>query len=490
MVALQSGATLMTIETAPEHAALAKLYDDALREMVDAILQGLLEGRKPARDRQPELSWRDNGMPSLTDGSYSSVTGPLKYSGVLEPPYGDEEARRRGAYPADRFPVLHALTAMVAENSSRAPGLAGLEPSPITQIHAQLQVAGAADLHFHRFGVVATTDASRAAVLRPLMNGLLKTSLDLAILAPIALTRFDFDRLRLAPDAFVMRMSPQLQKARWSGKAYGANGHDEVLAAATHAFVLTGWCLPNDNFWGLSQTLSVRTPVARDAIEVLFAALRLVTGIETGHAQEVCLARGWCNWVHMDWPQVYALGARRYPEVFDNFGWTRDDIPLVTAIRMKEVATVYQAIKSQTAQRLGLALRRFNAATIRDDPSDAILDATIALEILLGDADNQAIGWKLRMRAGALAGIGGDQARIDTTRADVAKLYDLRSTIVHGVTGKRATKAAKTQDQEVGRRLAIETLRSVLQVILKFPRYLDPLVIDRDLLLRPSAGDG
>lgn len=480
----------MTIETPPDHAALAELYDDALKEMVGAILQALSEGRKPTRDREPELSRRDNGMPSLTDGSYFSPAGPLKYSSVLEPPYNDDEARRRGAYPADRFPMLHALTAMITENPSNAPGLAGIGPSPLNEVHTQLQVAGAADLHFHRFGPVATTNASRAAVLRPLMNGLFKATLDLAILAPVALTHFDFDRLRLASNAFVMRMSPQLQKARWSGKAYGANGHDAVLAAATHAFVLTGWSVPNDNFWALSQTLSFRTPAAREAIEVLFAALRLVTGIETGHAQEVYLARGWRTWSHMDWPQVFALGARRYPEVFDNFGWTRDDIPLVTATQMKEVATAYQAMKSHTGQRLDLALRRFNAATTRDDPSDAILDATIALEILLGDADNQAIGWKLRMRASALAGIGGDQARIDTTRADVAKLYDLRSTIVHGVTGKKAAKAIKAQDPEVGRRLAIETLRSVLRVILKFPRYLDPLTIDRELLLRPSAAGG
>lgn len=458
--------------------------------MVGAILQALSDGRKPAPDREPELSRHDNGMPRLTDGSYFSPTGPLKYSSVLEPPYSDEEARRRGAYPADRFPMLHTLTAMITGNTSNAPGLTGIGQSTLNEVHAQLQVAAAADLHFHRFGPVATTDASRAAVLRPFMNGLFKATLDLAILAPVALTHFDFDRLRLASNAFIMRMSPQLQKARWSEKAYGANGHDAVLAAATHAFVLTGWSVPNDNFWALSQTLSFRTPAAREAIEVLFAALRLVTGVQTGYAQEVYLARGWRTWSHMDWPQVFAVGARRYPEAFDNFGWNRDGIPMVTSTQMKEVATAYQAMNSHTGQRLDLALRRFNAATTRDDPSDAILDATIALEILLGDADNQAIGWKLRMRAGALAGIGGDQARIDTTRADVAKLYDLRSTIVHGVTGKKAAKAIKAQDPEVGRHLAIETLRSVLQVILKFPRYLDPLIIDRELLLRPSTAGG
>lgn len=475
------------IETPPEHAALAKLYEDALDEMVGAILQALSDGRKPTRDCEPELSWRDNGMPSLKDGSYFSPAGPLKYSSVLEPTYNDDEARRRGAYPADRFPMLHALTACIAGNSGVAPGLVGIGETTLNQVHAQLQVAGAANLHFLRFGRVPTTKDSRAAVLRPLMNGVFKETLDLAILAPVALTRFDFNRRRLAPNAFVMRMSPQLQKARWSGKAYGANGHDAVLAAATHAFVLTGWSIPNENFWTLAQTLSYRTPAAREAIELLFAALRLVTGIETGHAQEIYLARGWRTWSHMDWPQVFAIGARRYPEVFDSFGWSRDDIPLVTATQMKEVVTAYKAMMSHAAERLYLALRRFNAATTRDDPSDAILDATIALEILLGDADNQAIGWKLRMRAGALAGISGDQAQIDTIRTDVAKLYELRSTIVHGVIGRKAAKAVKAQDPEVGRRLAIETLRSVLQIILKFPRYLDPLRIDRELLLRPSA---
>jgi hypothetical protein len=477
----------MMIETPPEHSVLADLYADALGEMVDAILQALSEGRKPERDRQPDLSWRDNGMPNMMDGSYFSPVGPPKYSSVLEPLYGDVEARRRGAYPADRFPILQALTAMVVENATNAPGLVGNLRDLTTEVFVRLQVGGAADMHLHRYGPVQTTPESRALVLRPFINRVAKPQLDLAIVAPIALTRFDFDRLRIAPNAFVTRMSPQLQKARWEGKASGANGHDDVLAAATHAFVLTGWSVDNDNFFGLNRTLSRPTPAAREAIELLFAALRLATGVETGHAQEIHLARGWRTWSsHIDWPQIYAVGARRYPQAFDNFGWISDELPLVTGLQMKSVASFYRAINGQTSQRLELALRRFNAATTRDDPSDAILDATIALEILLGDADNQAIGWKLRMRAGALAGIGGDQAGIDSTRADVGKLYDLRSTIVHGVTGKKAVKAAKALDPEVGRSLAIDTLRAVLQVILKYPRFLNPLLIDRELLLRPS----
>ena len=459
---------------------LAAAYD----EVVAAIGTALVTGKRPSRVSPfPELSQRDNGMPSISDGAWSG-TGPSKYSSVLDIPYGDEEAQKRGKFPADVFPMLQALSAFVAENAEELPGYAGLPP-PLLNNFTEYQIVLAADEHFLRFGEVSPTAYSRTAILGPLARGLLDERVELAVIVPIALIRFDFDRVRLSPDVFLTRMSPGLQCARWQAKAYGANGHDSVLAAATHAFVLTGWGAPNGNVLALAQTLSRFNPEVRERIEPLFAALRIETGVDTGYAQELRLARRWRHQHHHGMPSVYAAGARRYPEAFDDFGWTRDPLPLVTKAEMVRVSDLYRSLNDNGSDRLSLAVRRLNAAMIRPEVADAILDATIALEILLGDGDGQAIAWKLRMRAAALVGLEEGRAQVEAINDAIKTVYDARSAIVHGArrskgpAEERAARALEAKD------LALASLRKILKLLLRHPQFFDPLCIDNELLIRP-----
>lgn len=463
-------------------ARLEDLYSDALVEIVEAILAELAKGRTPRRAKEPELRINDNGLPSLSDGSYFAPTGPAEYSDLLDPPYGDETARQRGKYPADLFPRLHALWAFVAANPDVAPGFKGSLPPDLRRIHIQLQLERAAEAHLHQFGQASPTRQSCNSVLRAAMRGLTAERLGVAVLAPIAVTRFGFDRLRLASNVLILKMSRGLQRARWDSKPYAGKGHDGVLSAATHAFVITGYQVENSGFLSLNDAMSTLAPEIRDELDLLFASLRLETGVDTGYAQEIRLARGWRTHARLDWPLVYSVGARRYPEAFDNFGWLREEVPVVSRDQMTRVAETYRAIHRFTEPRLRLALRRLNAAMMREDPADAILDATIALEILLGDGDPQAISWKLRMRAAALSGIGADRAAIEATRLAVARIYEARSIIVHGITRRKKT----TLNKAVVAREAVEILRSMLKVIVLRPQYLDPAKIDQVLLLSPS----
>lgn len=105
---------------------------------------------------------------------------------------------------------------------------------------------------------------------------------------------------------------------------------------------------------------------------------------------------------------------------------------------MKAVAQTWAGLLAINDSRFALALRRFNAASTWDDPADVILDATIALEILLGDGDGQSISWKLRMRAAALIGIDADRSMMVEVRTAINNTYGVRSAIVHG--GKRKSK--------------------------------------------------
>ncbi|QWT21251.1 hypothetical protein KPL74_04445 [Bacillus sp. NP157] len=461
---------------------LRQLILGAYEEVEAAIGERLAAGNRPSRlHRFPRLSLRINGIPSLDDGAWSG-DGPLEYSSLLEPPYGDDEARKLGKFPPARFPAVAALVSFALAH----PSIVRMDqeysgPEDIfTKIGIDLLIARAVDFRYLRYGEAPVSHDVREAVLRPIFKGLFADRLNFAVLAPIALVHFDFDRMRIAPDAYLIRMSPDLQRARWSAKAYGLAGHEQVLAAATHTFVLTGWGIDNGDSFGLYNSLSNFNPEARERINALFAALRIATGVETGYAQEVRLSRGWRHRHNYGLPDVHAAGARLYPEHFDDFGWNRNDLPRVVRDQMRSVPALFAALTTSSNDRLELALRRLNAAMTRSDVADAILDATIALEILLGDGDGQAINWKLRMRGAALAGLDGDQNAGEAMHVAIGKVYSARSSIVHG--GRRRSDGL---DEGSARQLAIETLRTILSIVARRSEYLDPLRIDAELLRAP-----
>lgn len=466
---------------------LAKHFSAALDATISAIRAELAKDRKPRGKRsEPSFYFRDNGMPSLSDGSVFENRGPLQYADLLEPmPGAGNNPFHRQKFDEGRFAEVDALAEFVRANPgcARSNFPSSLEnPSVIDIIRVQLeiQLAHAANHYFQRYGNTPLDCRKRTALLGPIFRGFFNERVNITDVIPIALVKFDFDRLRLADDAYIFRMSEALQKKRWAAKAYGASGHDGVVAAATHAFAITGWHWPNVPWMQMPNNLAGHTPMLRERIEELFAALRLVSGVSTGYAQEARVARGWRH-LHSDQPpEVYAAGARRYPEEFDDFGWMRDDLPTVTREQMRETASVLTRIAAIEDQRLTLALRRMNGAMIRSDVADTILDATIALEILLSDGDSQAVGYKLRMRAGALANLAepGGAAAVS---AAIKQIYEARSRIVHGA--RQSKKRDTALAGSLARDTALKTLRNILQIVIAHPRYLDPLKIDAELLL-------
>lgn len=145
---------------------------------------------------------------------------------------------------------------------------------------------------------------------------------------------------------------------------------------------------------------------------------------------------------------------------------------------MRAVAELLSAIGDLDDPRLTLAMRRLNTAATRGDPSDALLDAVIGLEILLGDKNKESISWKLRMRAAALAGLEADRAGMQQVYEDVNAIYTERSVVVHGLKRK-----GSASEPEAIRLVAIELLRRVLGLVVRNPRFLNPLKIDQELML-------
>ena len=465
---------------------LAAHFTAALEEVILAIRDELAAGRKPRGDRrEPSISYGDNGMPRLSDGSNWEERGPLQYADLLEREVDPERPFNKIKFERGRFSQVDALSDFIQENPSCAktyniePQLKEESAFDLTRVVVEFQLQHAVNRFFQRFGNVSFDDHRRTLLLAPIFRGMFNERVRVTNVIPIALVKFDFSRMRLAPDAYIIRMSEGLQKKRWSVKAYGSSGHDGVVSAATHAFVITGWNWPNLPWLQMSSNLTAHTPALREKIEELFAALRLVTGASTGYAQELRLARGWTH-LHVDQsPEVYAAGARRYSEEFDNFGWTRDDIATISREQMGEIATALRQIRSINDDRLSLASRRMNGAMIRSEAADAILDATIALEILLGDGDSQAVGYKLRIRAAALANFDEPGTGVEIGAA-IKQIYEARSRIVHGALRKRQSGKARLDQDDCD--LAVKTLRRILRIVIKHSKYLNPKRIDADLL--------
>lgn len=462
---------------------LAALLTRAFDEVLQAILAELKNGKKPSRVAPfPEYSVRDNGMPNLSDGGYWSGNGPLDYASVLEPSFNDDEARRAGKLPKSRFPAFHALLEYLENNQNASYTYSERLSQPILNSLLELKIERAASEFVRRFGALTPDSTTRTAVLAPILRAMLSDRLDIAFIVPVSLTHFEADRFRLGPKEFLVRMSPNLQRSRWRAKTHGANGHDSVLAAATHAFVLTGYDVKNAGYFELHNCLTQYSEDIRRRIDLLFASLRIVTGIETGYAQELRLARRWTLLHDHGLPSVYATGARRYPEIFDNFGWTAEHFPKVTRSQMEEVRSLFQILETLKQERLHLAIRRLNSAMIRSDVADTILDATIALEILLGDT-GEAISWKLRLRAAALAKMAKDGEAGLAMHDAIKSIYDLRSEIVHGKRQRKDKLADQMERHQTVRNKALDALRQLLKIIISRPEHLDPGRIDKELMI-------
>ncbi|EJC69341.1 hypothetical protein Rleg5DRAFT_5129 [Rhizobium leguminosarum bv. viciae WSM1455] len=346
--------------------------------------------------------------------------------------------------------------------------------------------------YFYIFGLGEPDIAKVIKVCKPIVEFLTADRLHVAIMAPILMHQFDCKHFRLGPDAFIMKLSKnaQLSRAVASSWTYGVSKN--VAACATHAFVSTGWTLKSLPGSQLFRRLNQPIDAVFEEIDRFFAAFRLMTDAISGYAQVLILPRHWVSTYSWDLPVMYGGEHRRYPTIYDKNYDEDDFVRTVPNDLLVEVKTAFGRISKNKQNNITLALRRLNQAMARDDDVDAILDAIIGIELLLGGDKSDSITFKLRMRAAGLAKLGNDIGPSETYR-DLGKIYSTRSEIVHGSTKKATNKAAEVERQSKYREhrdLATIHLRLVLRALLEHPEYRDPVKIDNELLIGfPSLQD-
>jgi hypothetical protein len=131
---------------------------------------------------------------------------------------------------------------------------------------------------------------------------------------------------------------------------------------------------------------------------------------------------------------------------------------------------------------------------MRYEEEDRILDATIALEALLSDTEQQEISHKMALRMAALSKL---DPQIGVPPYSVFQhmkaIYKYRSAIVHGNSTTQKLRSLRIPEYESDAvsttDMAIYYLRRLLVVLMLHKRYLDPRSVDAELLLAMEQSD-
>lgn len=464
-------------------------------EFTQLLLKALEEGLlavKSAKDSGkyfgkfyefPSLSFRDNGLPNL---STSFDSGPIQYSnGFIG--YGGSPS-----IDEDKITSFNELVQFVRSHAAlhRRFAIKGMPPETeskvqFDKINILLKAKDCIERYIHQFNSFDYDESNAKEAISSKVAFIFDEVLSIDIAIPILFLNFQFENYQLADGVFIEEITELEHKARYGIKSYNSSAHEQVMLSATHALIFKDWHIKNsEQMWGFDALSNIRAyPI--ELIDQFFGALRINSSKATGYSQIYAIAKNWEAGSKANLPYLQGATTRAYPNWFENYYWISDTIPIITEDEIEAIKITYNILISSAENSLNLALRRLNRCVVRDDNEDAILDATIALEALLSDG-NQEMTHKLAMRVGALVNLDVELER-DSVQAfsDIKSIYSYRSAIVHGSRDLDKKREIKLSEEKTvpAHSMAIDYLKLALRVLLKHERYRVPKKIDEDLLL-------
>lgn len=310
--------------------------------------------------------------------------------------------------------------------------------------------------------------------------------LPITIYIPILFLNFGIERYDLTDGVSIQRLSEQLHLSRSEAKSNTILVHDCVLDGATHALVIENYYIDNKNRDSYS-CLYYKDAYPNYLIQNFFSALRLINNYKTGYAQIFSTPEGWTTNFKEKLLNVRGCSVREFPHEFElNRYWLNKTFPIIGLEELEKIKFFYEKLSNNHHKSIPIALKRLNSCMLRHDEEDTVVDATIALEVLLSDDGKTEMTHKLALRIAALS-------KIDKTCEEnpkeiftkVKKVYAYRSGIVHGTQDLAKTKTIKIPDSIELKTVdvAIDILKMILRVLLCNDKYLDAKMIDEDLLL-------
>lgn len=343
--------------------------------------------------------------------------------------------------------------------------------------------------YMHVFSEQEFTIELCKALYLPLERKIYQRTLEIEVVIPIIFLDFEFDKFQITENAYVMKMTNEMQTGRAQTKYSGNDGIDSgALSGCTHALVLTGWYIESENYW---VSASVQSPAIMDRIDRFFASIRMVKNVATGYAQLIQNAVGWAHSYTANIPYMSFEFVRAYPPSLQKRYFGKESRPTISQSEMQEISKLYSFLMQDEHASLTVAVKRINACYLRSSEEDSIIDATIAMEALFGDDDNQEMTHKLALRMAALSSLDSRHERpaFDVFK-DTKTIYKFRSKVVHGRKEKEINKV-RFVNQSTGKvpavEIALANLRQAIRVFAENPQFLEPELIDKILLLHNNV---
>lgn len=312
---------------------------------------------------------------------------------------------------------------------------------------------------------------------------LLQDAHPVTVCVPIALTRFDAESLELMPGIMIERMDDGTTAARLRSRTDTISPVPRpILEAATHALKIEGVEWPRPSLGGFFARSD--DPYPRELIDTFFEALRVVTGIDTGYAQMFVLPDGWADRYVRDLPPcILGPVVRRYPHRFDDHGWNVEDRRVVSTEETVRVGEVLSQLL-QAPRQLRLAAARVSSAMLDRRIDDAVVDACIALEAMLGGGDRGETTHKIALRGAAIVSLARKPLPPDIVFELIKQAYGYRSDIVHGRDPDKSKKRTWSDGEHTfsTSSVAVVLAREILQARLSNPEWADTQDIDRKLV--------
>jgi hypothetical protein len=428
----------------------------------------------------PELTWRKNGLPSITE----KFDAPKDYSGALRTSLSPGTPETEAQF--ENEPAFVALCEYVRKHPRLSHHLGTPDPDQLIDSALKTLIGDTLDRYVHQHKTTDLILQKLEPIYIEIETYLLQTDLPIVLLVPILFLRFEDDLIDIDDRTSIIRMGDGLHLARPPQLRFNYGNHPIVQSAATHAFVRMGYTIPNEaRVWNW-HLLGAPNAYPIDLIERFFAALRIAAPHPTGYGQLLAMPVGWASGYTGDLVPLYKTSVRNYPPWFENRNWD-EPVPTISTQQAKEVSALFTRLSDcEKTKQMSIAIRRLNSSAMRMTHEDELLDVMIALEALLSDS-SQEMTHKIAIRTAALYKLHGSLDAVDVLR-EVKDIYGFRSKIVHGnevdpdqkVRGKRGVRVTEA---------ATEHLRTVLKMLLEHPRFLDVAEIDSELLLGSHAKD-